>query len=79
MTFGDYRRPEQIAFRRSKDYGTTFEPWHFSVSPPAMDQCREVFDVDVTSGPEKVDTVMCQQYPNYFPLEYNETVSQNTV
>ena len=44
-----------------------------------MDQCREVFDVDVTSGPEKVDTVMCQQYPNYFPLEYNETVSQNTV
>ena len=75
MTFGDYRRPEQIAFYKSKDFGVTYEPWHFLVSPPALEQCRDVFGMPVTYNPEKVDTVICQQYPNYFPLEYNETVS----
>ena len=75
MTFGDYRRPEQIAFYKSTDYGVTYEPWHYLVSPPALEQCRDIFNMPVTYNPEKVDTVICQQYPNYFPLEYNETVN----
>ena len=75
VAFGDYRRPEQIAFYKSKDYGATFEPWHFLVSPPATEQCREMFGMEETSNPSRVDTVICQQYPSYFPLEYNETVS----
>lgn len=75
MTFGDYRRPEQIAFYKSKDYGVTFEPWHFLVSAPALEQCRDVFNMPVTYNPQQVDTVICQQYPSYFPMEYNETVS----
>ncbi|XP_028406846.1 laminin subunit beta-1-like [Dendronephthya gigantea] len=75
MTFGDYRRPEQIAFYKSKDFGATFEPWHFLVSAPAVEQCRDVFNMPVTFNPEKVNTVICQQYPSYFPMEYNETFS----
>jgi hypothetical protein len=75
MTFGDYRRPEQIAFYKSKDFGVTYEPWHFLVSAPALEQCRDVFNMPVTYNPQKVDTVVCQQYPSYSPMEYNETVS----
>ena len=75
ITFGNYRRPEQIKVEKSTDFGATFTPWHYLVTPRASIQCVRQFGVAAQSVISRVDQVLCTEYTEYVPLEFNETVS----
>lgn len=75
ITFGNYRRPGQIKVEKSTDFGATFTPWHYLVTPPASIQCRRQFRVEAQSVITRVDQVLCTEYTEYVPQEFNETVS----
>lgn len=60
---------------RSTDFGATFTPWHYLVTPPASRQCSATFGVQAFRGViDRVDQVLCMEYSHYVPPEYNETV-----
>lgn len=75
ITFGNYRRPGQIKVEKSTDFGATFTPWHYLVTPRASIQCSRQFGVVAQSVISRVDQVLCTEYTEYVPLEFNETVS----
>ena len=75
ITFGNYRRPGQIKVEKSADFGITFTPWHYLVTPLASIQCSRQFGVDAQSVISRVDQVLCTEYTEYVPSEFNETVS----
>lgn len=75
ITFGNYRRPGQIKVEKSTDFGATFTPWHYLVTPPASSQCSRQFRVEAQSVISRVNQVLCTEYAEYVPLEFNETVS----
>eukprot|EP00794_Sanderia_malayensis_P010015 gene10015-11038_t len=75
FTFGDYRRPGQIAIYRSSDFGQTYTPWHYLVT--VSTQCTTVFNIptnQIFSYPDKLNRTVCAEYPTY-PLEYDEVVN----
>lgn len=60
---------------KSTDFGATFTPWHYLVTPRASIQCSRQFGVVAQSVISRVDQVLCTEYTEYVPLEFNETVS----
>ncbi|XP_065060169.1 laminin subunit alpha-1-like [Rhopilema esculentum] len=75
FTFGDYRRPGQIAIYKSTDYGRTFSPWHYQVT--SLAECTSVFKIPtnlIFQYPDRVNRTICVEYQNY-PLEYDEVVT----
>jgi len=74
ITFGNYRRPGQIKVEKSTDFGATFTPWHYLVTPRASIQCIRQFGVEAQSVISRVDQVLCTEYTKYVPLEFNETI-----
>ena len=64
---------------KSSDSGASFIPWHYLVSSPASSSCKREFGVAHYTGViDRVDRVVCQEYDQYTPAEYNETVSRQT-
>ena len=75
ITFGNYRRPGQIKVEKSTDFGAIFTPWQYLVTPRASIQCSRQFGVEAQSVISRVDQVLCTEYPEYVPREFNEIVS----
>ncbi|XP_068694373.1 laminin subunit beta-1-like isoform X2 [Montipora foliosa] len=72
IQFGEYYRPGQLAFYKSKDYGRTYQRWHHFVSN--AEECQEKFGVPNQNNPVRVDQVLCMTYPDE-AVESNDVVT----
>ena len=72
IKFGEYYRPGQLAFYKSRDYGRTYQRWHHFVSN--AEECQEKFGVPNQNNPVRVDQVLCMTYPRE-AVESNDVVS----
>jgi hypothetical protein len=73
ISFGDYYRPEHIAFHKKSSTSGNFEPWHYLVTEE--EQCETVFGVPFKTIPIPTNAVLCTRYTDA-ALETNENVSE---
>ena len=73
ISFGDYYRPEHIAFHKKSSTSGNFEPWHYLVTEE--EECETVFGVPFKIIPIPNNAVLCTRYTDA-ALETNENVSE---
>ena len=78
IRFGEYYRPKRMAFFKSTDFGTTYQPWHYYVTPgnnpTVSQQCEDVFTVPEKRIPTSADDVLCTEYPEEIAQEKDQEV-----
>ena len=79
IKFGEYYRPKRMAFWKSSDFGKTYQPWNYYVTPgnnpTSSQQCEDYFKVPEHIRPNSADDVLCLGYTEEVAEDRNQVVS----